>query len=156
VCEARDSRFLWILFYFSIAADSLSRATAQAAVWGEHPPLPGLGGPRSVYGTCRPGATPRPGTEVLSKALLACHSHAAGAYCGSPLFGSRSSLTGYGAAIMVPQMVLLLCCCLLAFPPHGTDIFPLLMIHIQFRDLALSCSIGDNCNRCRYHVLLLY
>jgi len=123
LCEARDPRFLWILFSFSIAADSPPCDSTSGGGVGRAPAVPGLGGPLSVYGTCRPGATPRPGTEVLSKALLACPSDSAGANCGSLLFDSCSSLIDFRTAMMVPQTVLLLCCCLLAFPPPGTDIF---------------------------------
>lgn len=117
--EARDPRFLWILFSFSIAADSLPCDSTSGGV-GRAAAVPGLGGPLSVYGTCRPGATPRPGTEVLSKALLACPSDSAGAHCGSLLFDSCSPLIDFWTAMMVPRTVLLLCCCLLAFPPPGT------------------------------------
>lgn len=105
--------------------DSLSRATAEAAAAaGEsNRRCPALERRQSVYGSCRPGSTLRLGIEVCSQALLACPSEAAGAFCGSLLFGSLSLLRDCGTERMAPTKLLLLCCCLLAFPPPGTGIF---------------------------------
>jgi hypothetical protein len=151
--EVRDPRFFFVL------GDSLSRPTVEvAAVAGESSRrCLALERPRSVYGTCCPGATPRPGTEVLCKALPACTSDAAGSYCGSLLLGSCSSLRDCSTATMVPRTLLLLCFCLLVFPSPGTGIFLLCYLFnsvvYRYRDQLVSCATyAFDCVRCYYAV----
>lgn len=111
--EVRDPIF------FAVLGDSLPRTTAAAGESSRR--CPALEQPRFVYGTCRPGATPRPGSQVCSKALLARPSDAAGACRGNLLTDWFLLLTdGLWTATMVPRTVLLLCCCcLLMFPSPG-------------------------------------
>jgi hypothetical protein len=105
---------------------------------GSSRPCPALERPLwSVYGSCRPGSMPRPGSESRNKARLACPSDAARG--GGLLLGSCSGPAGCGGPAMTMSMgprrcthwmVLLFCTLLLAFPSHGTDTLFLIEISV--------------------------
>ena len=84
--------------------------------------------PQPVYGSCRPGSTPRPGTKLPSTARLACPSDAA-AHSGARLLlrscsgsadcGGPAMTVVMGRRRCAHWMLLLFCCLLLTSPSHG-------------------------------------